>query len=124
MGWRIPSLFKSSNFLSHQLSHLTTVPHIHLTMAYLREISCSLKTTIGFTLGLSSRGPWFRSQRGRKFFPLSFLSCDLMIAVYLSKGAQSRHVFYWHAGQSCANYLRKFGLVCVGADSMMMRSIQ
>ena len=27
-----PSLFKS-NFLSQQLSHLTTVPHIHLAMA-------------------------------------------------------------------------------------------
>ena len=33
MGWRIPSLFKSTNFLSHQLSHLTAVPHIHLAMA-------------------------------------------------------------------------------------------
>ena len=33
MGWRIPSLFKSSNFLSPQLSHLTTVPYIHLAMA-------------------------------------------------------------------------------------------
>ena len=32
MGWRIPSLSKS-HFLSHQLSHLTTVPHIHLAMA-------------------------------------------------------------------------------------------
>ena len=35
MGWRIPSMFKSSNFLSHQLrpSNLATVPHIHLLMA-------------------------------------------------------------------------------------------
>ena len=28
MGWRIPSLFKSSNVLSHQLSHLTTQIHL------------------------------------------------------------------------------------------------
>ena len=33
MGWRIPSLFKSSNVLSHQLSHLTTVTQIHLAKA-------------------------------------------------------------------------------------------
>ena len=32
MGWRIPSLSKS-HLLSHQLSHLTTVPHINLAMA-------------------------------------------------------------------------------------------
>ena len=32
MGWRIPSLSKS-HFRSHQLSHLTTVPHIHPAMA-------------------------------------------------------------------------------------------
>ena len=32
MGWRIPSLSKT-NFLRHQLSHLTTVPYIHLAMA-------------------------------------------------------------------------------------------
>ena len=44
MGWRIPSLFKSSNFLNHQLSHLTTVPHIHLVMAthinHINQILC------------------------------------------------------------------------------------
>ena len=33
MGRRIPSLSKSSNFLSHQLSHLKTVIPIHLAMA-------------------------------------------------------------------------------------------
>ena len=35
MGRRILSLFKSSNFLSHQLSssNLATVPHIHLAMS-------------------------------------------------------------------------------------------
>ena len=33
MGWKILPLSKSTNFLSHQLSHLTTIPNIHLAMA-------------------------------------------------------------------------------------------
>ena len=37
MGWRILFQFKSSSFLSHLLSHLTTVINIHLARA--RNIS-------------------------------------------------------------------------------------
>ena len=37
---------------------------------------------------------------------------------------QGRPIKYWQAGQSCANYLRKIGLIYVGADSITLRSIQ
>ena len=43
---------------------------------------------IGRTLAFSSRGPCFKYQRGKKI-PLSFLSCDLMIA------ANQSVVFVW-----------------------------
>ena len=31
---------------------------------------------------------------------------------------------YWHAGQSCGNYLRKIGLIYVGADSINILQVK
>ena len=38
---------------------------------------------IGGKLAFGSRGPWLKSPLWRKKFPLSFLSCDLMIIICL-----------------------------------------
>ena len=55
MGWRIPSLFKWNNFLSHQLSYLTTVPHIHLAMATKPPQLIKASFTLYKLLKISSR---------------------------------------------------------------------